>query len=115
MDEVERLCDRIAIMNEGKIVAEGTAAELKEFVAQKIRDRAAENAALEATANAAATVALAEANGAAAVVPAATATSVGAISAARSAEIVGGAEANMEDVFIALTGKDLKEEGAAED
>jgi len=31
MEEVERLCDRIAIMNEGRIVAIGTGAELAEF------------------------------------------------------------------------------------
>jgi len=32
MEEVEKLCDKIAIMNVGKIVAVGTAAELSEFV-----------------------------------------------------------------------------------
>ena len=30
MEEAERLCGRIAIMDEGKIVAEGTAQELRE-------------------------------------------------------------------------------------
>ena len=34
LTEAERLCDRIAILNEGRIVAEGTADELKERVAR---------------------------------------------------------------------------------
>ncbi len=32
MEEAERLCDRIAIMNEGNIIAIGTAAELRASV-----------------------------------------------------------------------------------
>jgi ABC-2 type transport system ATP-binding protein len=35
MAEVERLCSRIILMNDGKFVAEGTAAELKEQVRQR--------------------------------------------------------------------------------
>jgi ABC-2 type transport system ATP-binding protein len=35
MDEVERLCSRIVLMNDGKFVAEGTADELKEQVRQR--------------------------------------------------------------------------------
>jgi ABC-2 type transport system ATP-binding protein len=34
MDEADRLCDRLAILNEGRIVAEGTPAELKARVAE---------------------------------------------------------------------------------
>jgi ABC-type multidrug transport system ATPase subunit len=106
MDEVERLCDRIAIMNEGKIVAEGTAAELKELVGQRVRERAQSAAAEAGTA-----IASPAANGETTAIASST---LGGLSAKRSEEIVAGAEVNMEDVFIALTGKDLKEEGAAE-
>jgi ABC-2 type transport system ATP-binding protein len=35
MDEVERLCGRIAIMSEGRFVAQGTSAELKELVRER--------------------------------------------------------------------------------
>ena len=35
LDEAERLCDRIALLNDGRVVAEGTAVELK---AQVVRD-----------------------------------------------------------------------------
>ena len=35
LDEAERLCDRIAILNDGRIVAEGTPAELKAMVAER--------------------------------------------------------------------------------
>jgi ABC-2 type transport system ATP-binding protein len=35
MDEVEKLCDRIALMSEGRFVKVGTAAELKETVRQR--------------------------------------------------------------------------------
>ncbi|MCC7477378.1 ABC transporter ATP-binding protein [bacterium] len=122
MDEVERLCDRIAIMNEGKIVAEGTADELKALVTARVRERAASQAAAQAAAAHAAAQVAAQAAvqaaaqvapeqaGAAAAAPAAT-----GVSAARMAEISAGAEASMEDVFIELTGKDLKMEGAAEE
>ncbi len=36
MDEAEQLCDRIAIMDKGKIIAEGTADELKSLVGSEI-------------------------------------------------------------------------------
>ena len=35
MEEVERLCDRIAIIDSGKIIAQGTQSELKELVQTK--------------------------------------------------------------------------------
>lgn len=35
MEEVERLCDRIAIIDSGKIIAQGTQAQLKELVPMK--------------------------------------------------------------------------------
>ena len=35
MDEADRLCDRLAILNDGRVVAEGTPTELKEKVAQE--------------------------------------------------------------------------------
>lgn len=34
MDEAERLCDRIALINDGRVVAQGTTDELKELVAR---------------------------------------------------------------------------------
>jgi ABC-2 type transport system ATP-binding protein len=65
MDEAEALCDRILIMDNGRVIAVGTVAELKQLVRE--RD--------------------------------------------------GLADPSMEDVFIALTGRDLREdvEGAADD
>jgi ABC-2 type transport system ATP-binding protein len=39
MDEVERLCGRIALMNEGRFVARGTATELKQQVHERRVDR----------------------------------------------------------------------------
>jgi ABC-2 type transport system ATP-binding protein len=35
LDEADRLCDRIAILNEGRIIVEGTPAELKALVAER--------------------------------------------------------------------------------
>ena len=35
MEEVERLCDRIAIIDSGKIIAQGTQSQLKELVQTK--------------------------------------------------------------------------------
>jgi ABC-2 type transport system ATP-binding protein len=78
MDEVERLCGRIVIMNDGRFVADGTADELKALVTKRVRESE---------------------NGAAPKLP-----------EERLAAIRGGADANMEDVFIALTGKLLSED-----
>jgi ABC-2 type transport system ATP-binding protein len=36
MDEAEALCDRVAIIDQGKIVAQGTVAELKQTVAERL-------------------------------------------------------------------------------
>jgi ABC-2 type transport system ATP-binding protein len=36
MEEADRLCDRLALLNEGRIVAEGTPAELKAQVADSL-------------------------------------------------------------------------------
>ncbi|MEM1819133.1 MAG: hypothetical protein QW399_03195 [Sulfolobales archaeon] len=36
MDEAEELCDRIAIMDRGRIVAEGTADELKSLIGNEL-------------------------------------------------------------------------------
>jgi ABC-2 type transport system ATP-binding protein len=41
MDEVDRLCGRIALMSDGRFVARGTAAELKEQVRKRRQERAA--------------------------------------------------------------------------
>lgn len=41
MDEVDRLCGRIALMSDGRFVARGTAAELKEQVRIRRQERAA--------------------------------------------------------------------------
>ncbi|MCZ6680702.1 MAG: ABC transporter ATP-binding protein [Candidatus Poribacteria bacterium] len=57
MEEAEKMCDRIAIIDDGKFIAEGTAKELKSLVTKA------------------------------------------------------GGEATLEDVFIELTGNDLREEG----
>jgi ABC-2 type transport system ATP-binding protein len=48
MDEVERLCGRIALMNEGRFVARGTAGELKEQVRNRRIERAASGEVAEA-------------------------------------------------------------------
>ncbi len=42
MDEVERLCSRIALMSEGRFVALGSADELKELVRARKRERGEE-------------------------------------------------------------------------
>jgi len=78
MDEVEKLCGRIVIMNDGRFVADGSADELKALVTKRVRE--AENG------------------------------SAPKLAAERLEAIRAGAEASMEDVFIALTGKDLKED-----
>jgi len=39
MDEVERLCGRVAIMNEGRFVAQGSAQELKDLVSERLTQR----------------------------------------------------------------------------
>ena len=39
MEEAERLCDRVGIIDKGKIVAEGTRRELVELVGQRDRVR----------------------------------------------------------------------------
>jgi len=44
MDEVERLCGRIALMSEGRFVAVGTADELKELVRARMAERGDEKA-----------------------------------------------------------------------
>jgi ABC-2 type transport system ATP-binding protein len=36
LDEAERLCDRIGLLNDGRLVAAGNAAELKELAAVKL-------------------------------------------------------------------------------
>jgi len=48
MDEVERLCGRIALMNEGRFVARGTATELKEQVRRRRLERVASGEIAEA-------------------------------------------------------------------
>lgn len=48
MDEVDRLCGRIALMNEGRFVARGTAAELKAQVRKRRSERAASGEIAEA-------------------------------------------------------------------
>lgn len=82
MDEVERLCSRIVIMNDGRFIAEGSAEELKAQVAAKL------TAEPESAAH---------------------------LSEDRRSAISEGGAITMEDVFIVLTGKDLKEEGSAEE
>jgi ABC-2 type transport system ATP-binding protein len=80
MDEVERLCERISIMNDGRIIALGTAAELKQMVLERIMARAGRDNGQGVKAERAELI--------------------------RS----GAATVDMEDVFIELTGKLLSED-----
>jgi len=52
MEEAERLCDRVGIIDHGKIVAEGTRRELVELVGQKDRVRLLASGDLEGAVNA---------------------------------------------------------------
>lgn len=56
MEEAERLCDRVGIIDEGEIKAEGTRRELVELVGEKDRVRISATSALEEAAAAARTV-----------------------------------------------------------
>ena len=47
MDEVEKLCGRIAIMHDGKFVQRGTAEELKELIRKRWRENGKDEAAAE--------------------------------------------------------------------
>jgi len=51
MDEVEKLCDRIALMSEGRFVKVGTATELKQTVAERKQSRGELAAGAEAQAS----------------------------------------------------------------
>jgi ABC-2 type transport system ATP-binding protein len=112
MEEVEELCDRVAIMDAGKIVALGTVAELAHDHARGVElELAGEPAAIDAAAVAA------EAFGATrdgAVLrcerPTAWAPLVTAIEAT-GAQVtrIDARRANLETVFLALTGRGLRD------
>ncbi len=118
MEEAERLCDRVAIIDEGRIEAEGTRRELVQLVGQKDKVRIDASRALEEAAQAALTVAgVVQAtvsdhavdlivDDAGAVLPELLAAMTGA---GASISAVGVVEPNLEAVFLQLTGKALRD------
>jgi ABC-2 type transport system ATP-binding protein len=118
MEEAERLCDRVGIMDEGRIIAEGTRAELIRLVGGT--DRVSLGASGDLHAAAAALGAFdgvsevtAREGGLDVLVPQASAilprlleVAAGAGAAVRSVEVV---EPDLEAVFLHLTGKALRD------
>ena len=121
MEEVETLCDRIAIVDHGKVIASGTLEELRALVGDEDRVRiglAGDGAALEAAAARARAVAgvskvdvgeeaidVLAADGAAVLAPLIEAVTR-AGDGVRSVEVV---EPNLESVFLHLTGRGLRD------
>ncbi len=118
MEEAERLCDRVAIIDEGRIEAEGTRRELVQLVGQKDKVRIDASRALEEAAQAALTVAgVVQAtvsdhavdlivDDAGAVLPELLAAMTGAGASISAVDVV---EPNLEAVFLQLTGKALRD------
>jgi ABC-2 type transport system ATP-binding protein len=118
MEEAERLCDRVGIIDEGEIKAEGTRAELVRLVGQrdKVRMGASGNlpaalAALQAVAGVESASAGEErldliVDGADRALPALLAAAAGAGASVHSVEVE---EPNLEAVFLHLTGKALRD------
>jgi ABC-2 type transport system ATP-binding protein len=118
MEEAERLCHRVGILDEGRLRAEGTRAELVGLVGQEDRVRLTASGALPAAATALAALegvrgATAadgaielEVSGAGRLLPAILATAAGAGAAVRSVEVT---EPDLETVFLHLTGKALRD------
>jgi ABC-2 type transport system ATP-binding protein len=118
MEEAERLCDRVGIIDQGKIEAEGTRAELVSLVGGRDRVRLATPDRTEAAAEAlrahpavdevTATDGTIEAlvRGAAAALPRLLEIAAGAGVGVTSVDVV---EPNLEAVFLHLTGKALRD------
>jgi len=118
MEEAERLCDRIGIIDLGELKAEGTRGELVSLVGQHDRVRLDGDGDLEAGAAAARALVAVEAasvqdggiqllvDGARAVLPELLQTVVGAGVAVKGVEVD---EPNLEAVFLHLTGKALRD------
>jgi len=118
MEEAERLCDRVGIIDEGQIKAEGTRAELVSLVGQRDKvslvtaDHAQEVAealashpdVVEVSGNESGIDLLV--SGAAAALPALLQLAAGAGASVTSVEVV---EPNLEAVFLHLTGKALRD------
>jgi ABC-2 type transport system ATP-binding protein len=118
MEEAERLCDRVGIIDEGRIRAEGTRRELVATIGERDRVRLAATGDLEEAARAAAVMAgvhdAAARDGeldfivsdARAHLPALLATVAAAGAVVKSVEVV---EPDLEAVFLHLTGKALRD------
>jgi ABC-2 type transport system ATP-binding protein len=118
MEEAERLCDRVGIIDEGRIRAEGTRRELVETIGQRDRVRLAASGDLERAASALAGLASVEQASATdgaidAVVrqardllPQLLAAAAESGATVRSVEVV---EPDLEAVFLHLTGKALRD------
>ena len=118
MEEAERLCDRIAILDEGRIVAEGTREELVALVGERDRVRLASDGPSSAATDALAAIAGVEqvtasdggvelmVDGARRLLPSILDVAHRSGVAITSVEIV---EPNLEAVFLHLTGKALRD------
>src|ERR671919_1470766 len=118
MEEAERLCDRVGIIDEGRLVAEGTRRELVAHVGTGDRVDVTASGDLDAFAAACAklpgTVGVDRRDGGLAVkVEAGPAALAGVVDAAgRTGVTIGGielVEPDLEDVFLELTGKALRD------
>lgn len=118
MEEAERLCDRVGIIDRGEIRAEGTQRELVQIVGQKDQVMLNANGALQSTAHELS--GLAGVEGAAATAEGITLTVENAPDrlpdilalAAKSGSVVTGVDidtADLESVFLKLTGRALRE------
>ncbi len=117
MEEAERLCDRVGIIDHGRLVGEGTRRELTALVGQRDRVRLAvggdKHAAADALAGAAGVEAAAvtdegldlTVDGAAAVLP----SLLAAVPATASVTAVAVDEPDLEAVFLHLTGRALRD------
>jgi ABC-2 type transport system ATP-binding protein len=118
MEEAERLCDRVGIIDEGRIRAEGTRRELVEMIGRRDTVRLAATGDLAAAAQAAAALTgvhdaaqkdgslellVADARG---MLPALLAAVSAAGAAVKSVDVV---EPDLEAVFLHLTGKALRD------
>jgi ABC-2 type transport system ATP-binding protein len=118
MEEAERLCDRVAIIDEGKIQGEGTRRELVEMVGQKDRVTISGGGDLTAAANSVREVAgVSEATSsdhqlhiltddASSILPELLARVTGSGGTISGVEVL---EPNLEAVFLHLTGKALRD------
>jgi linearmycin/streptolysin S transport system ATP-binding protein len=118
MEEAQRLCDRVGILDEGKLKAEGTSRELVAMVGEQDRIHIEASGALKAAAQACATVpgvrraAVAEssidviADNGGALLPQLLQTAAAAGAHVNSVEVT---EPNLEAVFLHLTGRALRD------